>query len=448
VIIFFVITISTFLRFERFQRSFPVVESNAKTEKAAASADDETRAIQRVALFGFLLNLALVAVNGALAVLSGSLAVTASAIDLGTDAVASMVLYGGLKLSVRKTPTFPLGLYKIENITSVLLALFIFLAGYEIARHIFISKAQRPDISLPIIVCLLAGTVSIFLFGQYALRVSRRTESPTLKAEARHRQTDSLSSLVVLTSAVMSYFGVEFEFFGISVDQMGAALVLIFVAHTGWELLSDGMRVLLDASIDFDTLDEVRKIMESHPSVAQITSLVGRSAGRYRFLQGSVVLRTDDLEKAHRISHQIESDIRRQIPHVERVVIHYEPKTKEHTRIAVPLADDRRTLSAHFGESPYFALVLVRLADRQVEKTEILANPHSHAEKAKGILVSEWLVKQKVDEVILKSEVKHKGPGYVLSDAGVEIHLTSANHLDEAIRKALGEEDKDIGNTG
>ena len=102
------------------------------------------------------------------------------------------------------------------------------------------------------------------------------------------------------------------------------------------------------------------------------------------------------------------------------------------------MADDTGTLSDHFGDSPYFALVSVRLADLQVEKKEIVANPHIHVERAKGILVSEWLVKQKVDRVILKSEVKHKGPGYVLSDAGVEIHMTSADHLDEAIRTALG----------
>jgi cation diffusion facilitator family transporter len=421
-------------------RGITVIESNAKREDS--DSDDETRIIQTVALVGFLLNLALVVVKGVLAVQSGSLTVTASAIDSGTDAAASLVLYGGLRLSVRKTRTFPLGLYKIENIISVLVALSIFFAGYEIARHIFVSEPGAPDISLPVIAWLIAGTIGTFLFGQYALRVSKRTESPTLKAEARHRQTDAFSSIVVLASVAMSYFGVEFELFALSIDQMGAALVLVFVAHTGWELLSDGMRVLLDASIDFDTLDEVRKIMERQPSVSQVTSLVGRSAGRFRFLQGSVVLRTDDLEKAHRISLQIELDIRRQIPHVERVIIHYEPQAKTYSRIAVPLADDRGKISEHFGESPYFALILVRLADQRVEKKEILSNPHAQAEKSKGILVAEWLVKQKADQVVLKSEVKHKGPGYVLSDAGVEIHLTSADHMDEGIRTAIKAEEK------
>jgi len=372
-----------------------------------------------------------------LAALSGSLAVTASAVDSGTDAVASLVLYGGLKLSVRKTRTFPLGLYKIENIISVVLALFIFFAGYEIARHIFLLKAPAPEISLSLIFWLATATIIVFLFGQYALRVSKHTESPTLKAEARHRQTDSLSSLVVLASVLLSYFGVELEVFGVSVDQMGATLVLVFVAHTGWELLSDGMRVLLDASVDFDTLDEVRKIIRSQPSVAKINYLVGRSAGRFRFLQADLVLRTEDLKKAHRISERIESDIRQHIPHVERVLIHYEPQPKKHVRIGIPLKGDRRSLSAHFGESPYFALVSVRLRDGHIEKKEIVDNPHIRAEKAKGILVAEWLVGQNVDQVVLKSEVKHKGPGYVLSDAGIEIRLTSADQLDEAIKTAL-----------
>ncbi|MEJ2102681.1 MAG: cation transporter [Desulfobacterales bacterium] len=51
-----------------------------------------------------------------LAVFSGSLAITASAIDSGTDAVASFLIYVGVKLSTRKTRSFPMGLYKLENV--------------------------------------------------------------------------------------------------------------------------------------------------------------------------------------------------------------------------------------------------------------------------------------------------------------------------------------------
>ena len=91
----------------------------------------ETRQIFKIAGLAFLLNLILTLVKVPLAILTGSLTITASAIDSGTDAVASLVIYGGIKLSTRKTRSFPLGLYKLENVASVTISLFIFIAGYE-----------------------------------------------------------------------------------------------------------------------------------------------------------------------------------------------------------------------------------------------------------------------------------------------------------------------------
>ncbi|MEJ2096755.1 MAG: cobalt transporter, partial [Deltaproteobacteria bacterium] len=54
---------------------------------------DEVRQIYRVAGYAFLLNLFLFIMKVLLAVFSGSLAITASAIDSGTDAVASFLIY-------------------------------------------------------------------------------------------------------------------------------------------------------------------------------------------------------------------------------------------------------------------------------------------------------------------------------------------------------------------
>jgi predicted Fe-Mo cluster-binding NifX family protein len=257
-----------------------------------------------------------------------------------------------------------------------------------------------------------------------------------LIAEGRHRQVDVLSSLVVLVSVFPGYFGWDSSFFGISVDQIAAALVVVFIARAGWKLLSDGMRVLLDASVDFDTLALVRKIVEHHPMVVEVTSLTGRSAGRFRFLRADVILRTGDLQKAHQISEILESMIREKVPHVEGVMIHYEPQSRTHTCIAVPLVDSSERVSAHFGESPYFALVTVRLSDQSVEKKVLVENPYKNVETAKGIRVAEWLVGKSVDHVLMKEDLSRKGPGYVLSNAGVQSTLTAAENLDEAVAQA------------
>ena len=410
------------------------------THDQGAQEEQETKLIQRVVLFAFLVNLGLAVMKAILAILSSSLAVSAGAIDSATDSIASLVLYAGVRLSNKKTAHFPLGLYKIENVISVIVAFFIFFAGYEIARQILTPAAEPPEVSLAVIVLLVLGTVVTFLFGQYALAAGKRTGSPTLFAEGRHRQVDVISSLVVLASVVMSYFRVEVAVFGISIDQIAAGLVLIFIAHAGWGLLSDGMRVLLDASIDFETLYRVKTIIQGEPMVAEIKSLVGRSAGRFTFLQTDVALRTDDLEKAHQVSEHIERSVRRQVPHVGRVLIHYEPRKREHLHIAVPLSDPNGKVSDHFGQSPYFALITLRLSDKQIVSQEVIENPHRLVDTAKGIQVAEWLVAHKIDEVVMSEDIAHKGPGYVLSNAGVSIRNISEKELPDILASILAGE--------
>jgi len=47
---------------------------------------------------------------------------------------------------------------------------------------------------------------------------------------------------VVLISVILSYFDLQLNIFGVTIDQIGAAFMLIFIAHAGWKVLSDGRR--------------------------------------------------------------------------------------------------------------------------------------------------------------------------------------------------------------
>jgi len=416
------------------------MSQNAKVLKPNDfSREEETRRIHRVVFYGFLLNIALAGMKAFLAFFSGSLAIVASAIDSGADAVASLVIYAGVRLSIRKTQSFPLGLYKLENVASIVIALFIFIAGYEIIQKVLSPATSPLSISFSYILLLIAGTVATFIFGRYALSIGRKTGSPTLVAEGRHRHVDVLSSIVVLISVTLSYFNLHFNIFGVTVDQLGATLILVFIARAGWELLSDGMRVLLDASIDFTTLDRIREIIKSEPLVSEIRSLFGRNSGRFRFIQTTIALRTEDLHRAHQISKDLEMKIRDQVTHVEKVMIHYEPDVRSHERIGVPLDDETGRISSHFGEAPYFAIVRIRRKDKEIEKQRIVENPYRSVETAKGIRVAEWMVQQGIEHIGMKEDVSRKGPAYVLSNAGVKIHIISADQLNSAIREIISE---------
>jgi cation diffusion facilitator family transporter len=391
---------------------------------------EESRRIQRTALAAFLLNVVLAAVKGAMAFGTGSLALAASTMDSAVDAVSSLVLLGGLRLSNLKTRHFPLGLYKIENMLSVLVALFIFLGGYEIARHAFAAREAPPSVSMAVIGLQAAATALVFLFGRYTLRIGRKTESPALAAEGLHRLVDAASSLIVLVSLVLCHFRGQWKLLGLGIDQIAAILVLVFIALSGWQLLSDGMRVLLDASIDPETLELIRKIVETEPMVTEIKSLVGRNAGRFRFLNIRIAVRATDLQKAHKVSERIEQRIHHQVPHVQRISIHYEPQTAMYRIVAAPLENRQGDLSDLFGEAPFFAILKIGAADGVIAEQRVLENPFRQMQKGRGIRVAVWLLESKVDEIRLREDIRHKGPGYVFADAGIAVVCTAAGKLE------------------
>ena len=202
--------------------------------------DKESKQIRHVVFYAFLLNFILAAVKAIMAAHTNSLALTASAIDSSIDSIASLVMFGGVGLANRKTKNFPLGLYKIENMLSVLVAIFIFLAGYEIAREAFFGEMRLPDIPMLVIGLHAAATLAIFIFGQYAAAIGRKTQSPTLIAEGQHRLVDFFSSLIVLVSLALDFMGLKWTLFGLGIDRLSAVIILVFIAHAGWQLLSDG----------------------------------------------------------------------------------------------------------------------------------------------------------------------------------------------------------------
>jgi cation diffusion facilitator family transporter len=396
-------------------------------------------ALERMGVYSLLVNVGLVVLKLGLAALSGSLALAASATDSAVDIFASLAVLIGLFISKRKTKTFPFGLYKVENLVSIIIALLIFFAGYEIVKEALLAPAGEVLTEWWVLVGVGLTVVIPFLFSRYELRVGKTTNSPSLVADARHFQTDVLSSAIVFMS-------VGANALGFAVDRIGALLIVPFIAKSGWDLMVDGMKVLLDASLDSETLGQVRDIIKSYPGVAQARSVVGRNSGRYRFLQADIEVRTSDLEKAHRLSEQLEEVVRAEVANVERVMIHYQPQVRTSLIYGVPLRDATGTVSQHLGKAPYFAVLELSTRDTALLRQEILANPHRELEKQKGLEVAKMLVGKGVDIILVKESLDGKGPAYVFAEAGVQTRLTQAETLEQILTE-LGKPIVDLGST-
>ncbi len=380
----------------------------------------------QVAWASIAVNVGLTALNLTIAVASGSLAVTAEMVHNLVDLVASIAVLAGVKISERKSRAFPYGLYKVENVVSVGVAILVFFTASEIAQRAVLGVGGPTTVNGWILAGVALSALLPLAFSLLQMRAGRALNSPSLMAAAREYRIHVLSSGVVFLALVG-------RLVGFPLDRYAALVIVVVIARTGWGLLVDGMRVLLDASLDADTLGRVRSIILADPAVTEVRSLVGRNAGRYRFLEADVALRVDDLARAHAASQRLEGAIRAQIPHVERVLVHYEPQSRARQRLAVPLAGANGTISEHLGEAPYFGFVTIRTADGRVERQEVLPNPYKDLEKAKGLRVAEWLVGLKADVVLTREDVAGKGPAYVFGDAGIAVRLTQATTLADAV---------------
>lgn len=373
---------------------------------------------EKVGIYSIAVNFLLVGIKILLSTLVGSIALVADAIHSSTDVISSATVLAGIKISKRKSKTFPFGLYKVENFVCLLSSIFIFVAAYEIVYTIFL-KAQNLKIeNLPYAMGGVVLTIGItFAFSRYELREGKAIGSPSLMADAQHIRTDMLSSGVILAGLIGSTFG-------LNLDKVAALLVVFFVAKAGLSILIDAIRVLLDASIDFKTMDQVKTIIMKDPRVISINALWGRNSGPFKFIEADIVIKAKSLDKAHSVNRRIEKEIRENVSKVDHILIHYEPQRKEATTYAVPLKEDNIGLSEHFGDAPYFYIVTVQEKDGAFVSEAYYRNPFAGEEKGKGIKVSEWLLEKGVDSVYSPKGFKGKGPGYVFSDAGVDVIVT------------------------
>jgi len=385
--------------------------------------------VERWGWYSIGVNVVLAAINLTIAFASGSLAVEAEMIHNIVDLLAAVAVLVGLKLSTRKSKVFPYGLYKLENVVAVVLAGMIFFTAYEIAHDAIFAPTRLATVDPWMLGGVVLATVIPLIFSHFELRAAQEANSPSLIAEAKEYRTHVFTSGLVFAALLAQRFNFP-------LDRVAALVIVVAIGKTGWDLLSDGMRVLLDASLDADTILRIREIITAEPVVAELKWVTGRNAGRFRFVEAEVTLRVRDLEKAETTTRHIETHIRQAVPYVERVLIHAEPMERTHLCYAVPLADPDGTISEHLGEAPYFALVTVRLADGVIEEQQVVANPHKDLERAKGIRVAEWLVDQKVDVVLMRESLRGRGPIYVFGDAGVEMEETEAVTLSEAMVEA------------
>ncbi len=257
--------------------------------------------------------------------LSGSTAVLASAIDSILDIFVSIFNYFAIhKAEQAPTKKFNYGLGKIEALAAVIEGTIIIFSGLLIFYKAIINivnhkKLEYLDDSIIVMVIsiILTGALVYFLN-----RVYKKTKNMVVKSDALHYKTDLFSNSAVLLSLIVVYF-TGFDL----VDAIFGIAIAIYIIKEAYELIKDGVLMLLDVSLDENIVKKIEKIIMSEPEVTSFHYLKTRKAGNDNFVDVHVVFTPDiSLIDAHEVSDRIEEKIKNIDPNANwHFTIHLDP---------------------------------------------------------------------------------------------------------------------------
>ncbi|WP_295388549.1 cation diffusion facilitator family transporter [uncultured Thiodictyon sp.] len=275
-------------------------------------------ATERAEAVSALVSVVMAAAMLIVANMTGSLSILAEGIDTVVDVVAALAVLAGIRLAARRTDGFPLGLYKLENLVATGIGVLILFSGYELAREAIgrmVSGAGVVDNPLLIIVVMAAVTATTAGLAAYKFRVGRVHGSPGLQADARHAWIDACASAGVALGVGLQWAGIPY------MDSVTALVVVALLVWGGAELTRDGLRVLLDASLEEDVLQAVRGEAQAQPGVNRVVAVTGRNSGSYRFVTVQIVPASGRLAAAESTAGRVAAAVRERIERIDQVSV-------------------------------------------------------------------------------------------------------------------------------
>jgi cation diffusion facilitator family transporter len=373
------------------------------------------------------------------ALFTNSLALQADAFDSLTDIIMAIASLLGLIYSNKKpNEKFPYGYYKIENIISLIISLFLFYTAYNIIIQAFseiylfiIGTVKSILITPSAFTFLLVSLLISIILTLYLKIVGKNTQSPIIQSEASEKFYDIFISIAVIFGFISAYYNIIF------IDTILGLLIAVFIIKGGYNLFITSTKTLLDAVIDFESKTELCNLIKKFPMVKDIGKFEIRSYGRYNFLEIDLILNKElHLAQINTLKKLISKEIQSKFPQIFKIIIITQLEQDFAIKIAIPLIENNdldSEIANHFGEAPFFAfLEIIPEENNRLTGYNIITNKFRNIEKRKGILISEWLTSEKIDKLYLKKELK-KGPMLIFEKSLVQVIIIELNTLKEII---------------
>ncbi len=251
----------------------------------------------------------LIIIKLAIGILSGSVSVLASAIDSVLDLIVSAFnLFAITKSEQPADDEFNYGKGKIEALAAVIEGTVITMSGLFILYEA-IKKALNHEVTTMLNTSIIVMSISIVLtvglviFLNY---VAKKTNNLVIRSDALHYKTDIYSNGAILLALVLIHFtGIQV------IDSIFGGAIAIYIIYSAYEIIKDGVLMLLDVALDQEIVEKIKDIIISTNGITDYHFLKTRRSGKTNFVDVHLVMTPDiSLLEAHRISDSIEDKIK------------------------------------------------------------------------------------------------------------------------------------------
>jgi cation diffusion facilitator family transporter len=281
--------------------------------------------VRKVTWVGFMTNIGLSGLKFVAGYVGRSQALIADAIHSLTDTTTDIAVIAGSHFWSRPPDkNHPYGHRRLETLITVFIGFMLAAAGIGVGWGA-ISSLHEKHTSPPGLVAFCAALFSILckeILYRWTAHASRKAKSPAMAANAWHHRTDAISSLPVLVAVGGALLFPTWSF----LDQVGAAIVSIFILHSAIKIIWPGISELIDVGAPEEINTKITRMALESGEVQEIHALRTRyiSSGiqvdMHIVVKGSISVR-----EGHSIADKVERRIIEAIPEVLEVVIHVDP---------------------------------------------------------------------------------------------------------------------------
>lgn len=288
-------------------------------------AESRYSEVRRVLVRILFLNLAVALAKVIYGQVSGSVSILSDGFHSLTDAASNVVALFGLQLA-QKPPdaNHPYGHRKFETLAAGGIALFLLIVVVEVAQTAILrfQSGGAPRVTVASFAVML-GTLAINIAVVRAERAAaHRLSSELLLADARHTQSDVLTSIAVIAALAGSAYGYPV------LDPLAALVIVGFIGSAGFEIAREAARILSDQIVISE--EDVRRVVQSVPHVLGCHHIRSRGSADHVFLDLHVWMDgATPLIDAHAVSHDVKDRLMEQYPQIVDAIIHIEPPPKE-----------------------------------------------------------------------------------------------------------------------